>query len=94
LRFPSQILEALLEGIVLFAILWKMRNMKLRPGILLAVYLMGYGVFRIFAEYFRQPDPQIGFLFGFFTVGQVLSVAMIIIGVILFSKSKKGAIMV
>jgi phosphatidylglycerol:prolipoprotein diacylglycerol transferase len=80
LRFPSQLLEALLEGLVLFAILWKMRKIKLNSGTLFLIYLIGYGIFRIICEFFREPDPQIGFLFRFFTMGQLLSAFIIIAG--------------
>jgi phosphatidylglycerol:prolipoprotein diacylglycerol transferase len=90
LRHPSQIYEALLEGLLLFAILWKMRNKKLPSGALLGVYLIGYGALRILAEQFREPDPQIGFLLGYFTLGQILSLGMILAGgLILFFLRKK-----
>jgi phosphatidylglycerol:prolipoprotein diacylglycerol transferase len=90
LRHPSELYEAALEGLVLFAILWwGMRKKKLPAGTLLAAYLIGYGIFRIFAEAFRQPDPQIGFLLGFLTLGQILSAAMIIAGAWMLSFSKK-----
>ena len=89
LRYPSQLLEALLEGVVLFVILWKMRKIKLSPGVLFSIYLVGYGIFRIFAETFREPDPQIGFIAGYFTLGQILSLAMIISGVIIFFQKRK-----
>ena len=80
LRHPSQIYEAVLEGLLLFAILWKLRNKKLPAGCLLAIYLMGYGILRIIGEQFREPDPQIGLLLNFFTLGQFLSVGMIFLG--------------
>lgn len=90
LRWPSQLLEALIEGIFLFIILWKIRRNNFEKGSLLAVYLFGYGAVRIFAEQFRQPDPQVGFLFGFFTLGQFLSFAMVCIGlfVLIFLNKK------
>jgi phosphatidylglycerol---prolipoprotein diacylglyceryl transferase len=91
LRHPSQIYEAILEGLVLFAILWKIRNIKLPEGRLFSIYLIGYGILRIFAEQFRQPDSQVGFIWGCFTMGQLLSFLMIISGITLwmFKKQKK-----
>lgn len=90
LRHPSQLYEASLEGILLFVILWKMRKYKLPKGVLFAVYLVGYATARIFSEQFRQPDPQIGFIFGFLTLGQVLSLVMVAIGVGTFFIIKKN----
>ncbi|HOX10490.1 MAG TPA: prolipoprotein diacylglyceryl transferase [Candidatus Moranbacteria bacterium] len=90
LRHPSQIYEAVLEGLLLFAILWKLRNKKLPKGWLLAIYLIGYGILRIIGEQFREPDPQIGLLLNFFTLGQLLSVGMIFLGAgILVLKNSK-----
>ena len=89
LRYPSQLAEAFLEGLVLFAILWKMRKRKLSSGALFSAYLIGYGSFRILAEEFREPDPQIGFILGYFTLGQLLSLAMIIAGLIIFVSKKR-----
>ena len=88
-RHPSQLYESALEGGVLFLILWFLKNKKLPDGGLLAVFLSLYGVFRFFAEYFREPDPQIGFILGLVTMGQVLSSFMIVGGVILFLYLKK-----
>lgn len=82
LRHPSQLYEATLEGLALFLILWPLRTKAKRPGILTALYLAGYGLARFTAEYFREPDRQIGYL-GSFTLGQILSFGMIIAGVIM-----------
>jgi phosphatidylglycerol---prolipoprotein diacylglyceryl transferase len=94
LRYPSQILEACLEGILLFIILWQLRNQeKLEAGSLLAIYVLGYGVVRFMGEFFRQPDPQWGFIFLNLTLGQLLSVALISVGLgLLFFKNRKSAI--
>ncbi len=83
-RHPSQLYEALLEGIVLFIILWlyseKHRPQKAVSG----VFLLGYGVFRSIIEFVREPDANVGYLFGdWLTMGQVLSLPMIFIGVLL-----------
>ncbi len=74
-HFPSPLLESLLEGIVLGIILEYIRrsNPKPRVGILSAAFLIGYSVLRTFAELFRLPDPQIGYIFGYLTLGQILS---------------------
>jgi phosphatidylglycerol:prolipoprotein diacylglycerol transferase len=82
-RHPSQLYEFLLEGVALFIILWKLKNRPHRDGIVLAYFLIFYGMFRSFIELYRQPDPQIGFLFGFLTMGQVLSFSMIMAGLII-----------
>lgn len=89
LRYPSQLLEASLEGLVLFAILWKMRKREFLPGTLFSMYFIGYGIFRIFAEEFREPDPQIGFILGYFTLGQLLSLFMIIMGIVILVLKKR-----
>jgi len=89
LRWPSQLIEVFLEGIVLFVILWAMRKKKMPKGSLFAIYLIGYGFFRILAEFFREPDPQIGFLINYFTLGQLLSLLMVIVGTGLLLKKQK-----
>jgi phosphatidylglycerol:prolipoprotein diacylglycerol transferase len=78
-RYPSQLLEALLEGLLLFAILWPLRNSRKLEGNFLFIYIIGYSIARIISEFFRQPDPQIGFILVIFTMGQILSVVAIII---------------
>ena len=81
-RHPSQLYEMLLEGIVLFIIL-NVFVRKSRPmGSVSGLFLIGYGLFRIIVEFFRQPDAQLG-LFGGISMGQILSVPMIIIGVLM-----------
>ncbi len=82
-RHPSQLYEAFFEGLLLFFILFffsKNVEMRHRPGFLSGVFLMGYGIARGFVELFREPDQQIGFLFGFYTIGQLLSTPLIIYG--------------
>lgn len=82
-RHPSEIYEFLLEGVLLFLILW-IYSAKPRPRMAVsALFLIGYGCVRCFAEFFRMPDPQYGYLaFGWFTMGQLLSFPMIVIGII------------
>jgi phosphatidylglycerol:prolipoprotein diacylglycerol transferase len=83
-RHPSQLYESALEGGALFLILWLLKGRKLPDGGLLAVFLSVYGFFRFFLEFFRQPDPQLGFILGPFTMGQLLSSFMIVGGIVLF----------
>ena len=83
-RHPSQLYEAVFEGIFLFAVLWSIRKIPLPKGSMLALYLIGYGLVRFFIEYFRQPDAHLGFVFLSFSMGQVLCSLMIISGMILY----------
>ena len=85
-RHPSQIYEFLLEGVLLFAILWWFSTKPKPRGVISGLFLFLYGSFRFFVEFFRQPDANIGFLFhtDWLTMGQLLSVPMIILGVVLF----------
>jgi len=88
-RHPSQLYESALEGGVLFLILWLIKDKKLPAGGLLAMFLSLYGVFRFFVEFFREPDAHLGFVLGPFTMGQVLTVFMIVGGMILFIYLKR-----
>ena len=83
-RHPSQLYEALLEGVILFLVLFaQSRKVPARPrGTFIGVFLAYYGVARFLIEFVRQPDAQIGYLYGgWLTMGQVLSVPLIVIGV-------------
>ncbi len=91
-RHPSQLYEALLEGVVLFCVLWWYSGRKPPRMAVSAVFLIGYGSARIFCEFFRMPDVQLGFLaWGWVTMGQLLSLPMVILGIILlvFAYRKK-----
>ena len=89
-RHPSQLYEAFLEGIVLFSILISLAFKKnIRIGTCSSLFMILYGFFRILAEQFREPDIQIGYLFDLFSVGSVLSFAMILSGVFIIVKIKK-----
>lgn len=91
-RHPSQLYEAFFEGIVLFIVLWTLKNRVRTKGAMLALYLMGYGLVRFFIEYARQPDPQLGFVFLSFSMGQMLCMAMILAGgALLFFLKKRDA---
>ena len=84
-RHPSQLYEAGLEGILLFIVLAVMIRIGAlkRPGLILGSFIALYGVARITCELFREPDPQLGFLWGGLTMGMLLSVPMIIVGIII-----------
>jgi phosphatidylglycerol:prolipoprotein diacylglycerol transferase len=79
-RHPSQLYEAFLEGVVLFGVLWSLRNRKMPSGSLFALFLVLYGLMRFLVEYFREPDPQLGFVVAGLTMGQLLSTAMVMAG--------------
>ena len=79
-RHPSQLYEALFEGVVLFGILFSLRDRLIdKKGILFWLFVFLYGFFRFFIEFTREPDPQLGFIYGL-TMGQWLCLAMIVIG--------------
>lgn len=82
-RHPSQLYEAGLEGLVLFLVLWLLvrRGGLRRHGLASGVFFAGYGAARLFVELFREPDAQIGFLAGGVTMGQMLSLPMLLIGI-------------
>jgi phosphatidylglycerol:prolipoprotein diacylglycerol transferase len=82
-RHPSQLYEGALEGLLLFAVLTLMirRGALKRPGLIIGTFAIVYGLARIFSEFFREPDPQLGFLWGGLTMGMLLSLPMIAAGV-------------
>jgi len=89
-RHPSQLYEALFEGIVLFAILWWYSPRSRGAGAVSGLFLMVYAIFRCLIELVRVPDPQYGYLaFGWLTMGQILSVPMFIVGIILWRYAKQ-----
>jgi phosphatidylglycerol:prolipoprotein diacylglycerol transferase len=83
-RHPSQLYEAALEGVVLFVILWKLKDREYRPGAMVCLFLGGYGILRFVAEFFRAPDPQLGLFWGIFSMGQILCSAMVLGAIILW----------
>lgn len=85
-RHPSQLYEALLEGVVLFCVLYALSRRKptLPQGTFLGVFLIGYGVARIVVEFVRVPDVQLGYLLGgVVTMGQILSLPLVVAGIAL-----------
>jgi phosphatidylglycerol:prolipoprotein diacylglycerol transferase len=94
LRHPSQLYEALFEGIFIFIVLWSLRNRKFVKGFFFASYLILYGMVRFIIEYFREPDDHLGFVLFNLSMGQVLCLIMIFagIGIILAQNCFKKAV--
>lgn len=92
-RHPSQLYEAGLEGLLLFTLLWIIGRRASPPGTVFWSFLTGYGLCRLFVELFREPDQHIGFMFSQITMGQILSVPMVVIGIVMltwgFSKQSR-----
>jgi phosphatidylglycerol:prolipoprotein diacylglycerol transferase len=93
-RHPSQLYEAGLEGLLLFAILWWLfwrTNARYKPGLFLGVFLVGYGSARFFVEFFREPDRQLGLMSWGLSMGQSLSAPMVFVGLwfILTAKGRR-----
>jgi phosphatidylglycerol:prolipoprotein diacylglycerol transferase len=94
LRHPSQLYEAFFEGIILFLILWILRNgIKYKNRLLhvpcFMLYVLGYSGFRFGIEFFRQPDEQLGLFLGFLTLGQIFSLALILLAILTLGFSHK-----
>ena len=80
LRHPSQLYEAFLEGPLLLLIVWLTFRRSPPDGVVFWSFIAGYGLFRFFVELFREPDTQIGLLFGTVSMGQLLSLPMFLLG--------------
>ena len=90
-RHPTQLYEAFFEGLLLFVILWLFTMKQRTIGYSSAVFLIFYGIFRIFIEFFRLPDAQIGYLaWNWLTLGQALSLPMLLIGCWIFYRAKRA----
>jgi phosphatidylglycerol:prolipoprotein diacylglycerol transferase len=90
-RHPTQLYEAFFEGLLLFVILWLFTMKQRTIGYSSAVFLIFYGIFRIGIEFFRLPDTQIGYLaWNWLTLGQVLSLPMLLIGFWIFYRAKRA----
>jgi phosphatidylglycerol:prolipoprotein diacylglycerol transferase len=83
-RHPSQLYEALGEGFLLFLLLWFLKDRIKTKGGILPVFLIAYGTIRFGLEFFREPDPQLGFIVSWLTMGQILCSLMILAGLGLF----------
>ncbi len=93
-RHPSQLYQAGMEGLALLLVLFivtRRTNWQEQPGLLSGVFLAGYGLARIFGELFREPDRQLGFLLGGATMGQLLSVPMVLFGIWLIRRARDNA---
>lgn len=82
-RHPSQLYQFALEGLALFVILWIYSSRRRPPGAISALFLIGYGLFRFIAEFFREPDDFLGLLALNWSMGQWLSLPMLLIGVVM-----------
>ena len=85
-RHPSQLYEAIFEGLILFIILIYFKNKRLMniPGFISGLFLIFYSIFRFIIEFFRVPDEQLGYLFFNLTMGQIISFIFLIIGIYIF----------
>ncbi len=93
-RHPSQLYEALLEGLVLFVVVRIATHHFAAlqyPGRAAGIYALGYGLSRIFVEHFREPDAQLGYFAGFITMGMILSLPLVAIGMWLLVRSRRTA---
>ncbi len=80
-RHPSQLYEALLEGLALFVMVWLYSGKPRKPGAVSGLFALGYGLFRFLVEFVRVPDAQLGYLaFGWLTMGQALCLPLILVG--------------
>ena len=86
-RHPSMLYEALLEGVILFVILFIINQKKVFTGIISGYFLLFYGIFRFFVEFVRLPDAHIGYIYyDWVTMGQLLTIPMLVIGLILINR--------
>ena len=88
-RHPSQLYEAFFEGLVLFCVLVLINQRNDNAGVVSGSFLVGYGIIRFFIEFFRQPDAHMGFITLQLSMGQLLSIPMFIIGLIILRRSLK-----
>ena len=88
-RHASQLYEGVLEGIVLFLILFAIHKRQRFYGVASAAFLAGYGIFRFIVEFFREPDAQLGYYLGYFTMGQILCILMLPAAYLMLVYAKK-----
>ena len=92
-RHPSQIYEAVLEGIILFILINYLalrKHLIIKPGYISSFFLISYSILRIFSENFREPDQHIGYVFNYFTMGTLLSMLTLISGLLIVYYLKKN----
>jgi phosphatidylglycerol:prolipoprotein diacylglycerol transferase len=92
-RHPSQLYEAVLEGLVLFIVIkiaTDRYHALARPGLVAGIFALGYGMARFFVEFFREPDAQLGPVFGFLTAGMLLSLPLVAIGIWLILRARRA----
>ncbi|MHA6513319.1 prolipoprotein diacylglyceryl transferase [Tessaracoccus sp. Z1128] len=92
LRHPSQLYQMLLEGLLLFVLLWLYARKPRFRGQVTGMFIAGYGLFRFIAEFWREPDAQLGFLSLGLSMGQWLSLPMVLVGLVLWSWSRMRAL--
>lgn len=90
-RHPSQI-YASIKDLAIFTVLWLIKDKKLPKGFMFWSFVTLYGLFRTIVEFFRQPDEQIGFIFNYFTLGQLFSISMFLLGMYMIFKLSKPKI--
>jgi len=92
-RHPSQLYEAFLEGVILFIILnYVIHKKRYQVGLCSSLFLIFYGALRVVAEFFREPDTQVGYLLNIMSMGTALSILMIFFGFLIFNSIKKNEI--
>lgn len=93
-RHPSQLYEAFLEGICLFAVLFicaRIPSIRRAHGMLFGIFIVGYSISRFLIEFVREPDVQIGLILQYFSMGQLLCIPMMLAGVMLVLYARKNA---
>jgi len=90
-RYPSSLYQAFAEGVVLFVLVWWFASRPSKVGAVAGVFLLGYGVLRCCTELFREPDVHIGYLGEVITMGQLLSLPMMAIGILLLVRARRAA---
>jgi phosphatidylglycerol---prolipoprotein diacylglyceryl transferase len=93
-RHPSQLYEAFCEGVVLFLLLFVAERLgaRQRPGVVTGLFLVGYAAARMSGELFREPDPQLGFLIFGTTMGQLLSIPVLIAGILIIASAVRAPV--
>lgn len=91
-RHASQLYEGIFEGIVIFILLWILHKRVKIYGVVCSIFLVAYGTARFVVEFFREPDAQLGYYFGFITMGQILCFLMLVVAGFLYAWARKANI--